>query len=150
MARAALILTVASIVQGETKMSTRCVVQVMGPDGGPEFSLYHHYDGYPSNMLDVIAKAYRCGRRKIHFVGGRGHASALLCGADPSGFEAEASNVLHGDIEYLYRLRVEDNAWRISVFRPASSWDTYEDFSWVGELLLSGKRPTVPAKAKGW
>ena len=86
-------------------MSTRCQVQVIeGDQPWEKLTLYHHCDGYPSNMLPLIQKAYtmigsgwKAGRA--------GQMASYLCATDPGGFEPEAGHELHGDIEYFYTIR---------------------------------------------
>ena len=40
-------------------MSTRCMVEVRGGINQTSEVLYHHSDGYPSNMVPLIQAAYR-------------------------------------------------------------------------------------------
>jgi len=113
-------------------MSTRCQVQVIqeGLEWDQKIMLYHHTDGYPSNMIKVIKKAYEH-RREPFWKGdsdtfeswrkGRaGKVASYLCWADPGVFEPEDNHRLHSDIEYFYRLYcINDKnnvSWEVEIF----------------------------------
>lgn len=117
-------------------MSTRCQVQIKSQGlsfGDTELiSLYHHCDGYPTNILPLIRKARK---HKLKYAGseyifGRpGHAAGLLCSVDPEQFEPESSAELHGDIEWLYLIECRNTAggsmsekpvWYVKVYRPGT------------------------------
>lgn len=85
-------------------MSTRCQVKVVSKDfeKGTAITLYHHCDGYPSNMVPLIASAYRPDWQH----GRVGKVAAFLCAADPGGFEPEEGHDLHGDIEWYYIIQI--------------------------------------------
>ena len=91
-------------------MSTRCNVQVIqtGVDWKQEIQLYHHCDGYPSNMLPLIAKAFRLSKGGWE-AGRAGKAASFLCAVDPGQMEPEQGMTPHGDIEYLYKITVCNN-----------------------------------------
>lgn len=84
-------------------MSTRCQVLVTQKGVGWKESvmLYHHYDGYPSNIVNLlkIAKNQAGSRWEA---GRAGKVAGFICSTDPGQFEPERGLTLHGDIEYLY------------------------------------------------
>ena len=110
-------------LEGE-RMSTRCQVRVKseGLSWKEERWLYHHWDGYPENMIPIINEAQKViynnyiakqrdpetnksmGDHNIYMNGRAGKVSSFLCAVDPVGFEPEDDGDLHGDIEYLYKL----------------------------------------------
>ena len=109
-------------------MSTRCNIHVIqeGLSWNDTVQLYHHSDGYPSNMLRVFAKAFAMYGGDWH-CGRTGHAAAFLCATEPQQFEPESHLELHGDIEFFYKLYVvntkggsmaEKPQWEVEVFRP--------------------------------
>lgn len=136
-------------------MSTRCQVHVTGGENAPHDSvtLYHHCDGYPSNMLPLIAAGFVLGKGLILKqneriseaksvdpatatrpygawpLGRAGHAAALIIASDPLQFEPESSHDLHGDLLWLYIVRVSDDrqpgaavawpVWTVDVHRYA-------------------------------
>jgi len=101
-------------------MSTRCQVRIEteGLSWKEERWLYHHWDGYPENMIPIINQArevifnnftskQRDPETIKHYAymnGRAGKVSSFLCTVDPVGFEPEDVGDLHGDIEYLYKL----------------------------------------------
>ena len=62
--------------------------------------LYHHCDGYPTNMLPLMASHKGNGWQ----AGRAGKLAAYLIATDPGGFEPEPELGLHPDIEYFYRV----------------------------------------------
>jgi len=86
-------------------MGTRCQVKVTQEgmkyiDGGKikeAVTLYHHFDGYLSNMVPLFIKAYGIGRvpkfsygdlyEEAWRLGCIGKAASFLCAADPGAFE---------------------------------------------------------------
>ena len=101
-------------------MSTRCQVRVVadGFAGGHEdkaITLYHHCDGYPTNMLPLMLSAFA--PDWMHERPGK--AAAYLCAVDPGGFEPEEGHELHGDIEWYYVLHVTAELWAVQVFECA-------------------------------
>jgi hypothetical protein len=103
-------------------MSTRCQVKIISKDyeRGTAITLYHHCDGYPSNMVPLIASAYR-----PEWKHGRvGHAAAFLIAKEPDQFEPEEGHALHGDIEYYYVVTISSQGhvadvptWNLTVYR---------------------------------
>ena len=99
-------------------MSTRCQVKVEHLSHKEAVTLYHHCDGYPSNMVPLIASAY-----KPDWQHGRaGKVASFLCATDPDGFEPEDSHDLHGDIEWYYILEMDGSGdtfdipvWKLKV-----------------------------------
>ena len=83
-------------------MSTRANVHVTATglvEGDTEtIQLYHHCDGYPTNMLPLMASHKGNGWQ----AGRAGKLAAYLIATDPGGFEPEPELGLHPDIEYFY------------------------------------------------
>ena len=109
-------------------MSTRCQVNVKAEGLNWEtegVTLYHHCDGYPSNMLPLIAEAMSIG--SSWQLGRPRKAASFLCASDPGQFEPEAGHDLHGDIEFFYQIWCvnpkggtinDDCTWEVQVFVP--------------------------------
>jgi hypothetical protein len=118
-------------------MSTRCQVQVIQEglkDWNFTISLYHHWDGYPTNILPLIAKAFQSIPDEDIWLAGRaGHAAAFIIASDLAQFEPEASLDLHSDIEWLYVVHcvnssggtiAEKPVWYVKVYAPIKGfWD---------------------------
>lgn len=102
-------------------MSTRCQTKIVGTDFEKHeaITLYHHCDGYPSNMVPLLASAYA-----PDWEHGRvGKAAAYVIATDPGGFEPESSHALHGDIEWYYVLSISSQGhvadvpkWNLTVY----------------------------------
>ena len=116
-------------------MSTRCQVQVIqeGLDWEQKVTLYHHWDGYPESMVQLIANAFDSNLGWI--LGRAGKVASLLCAQDPGGYDLESSNTLHGDIEYLYKLyctnktggsSAENPGWELEILIP--NWKKIRNF----------------------
>ena len=125
-------------------MSTRCQVQIKF-EGNHEndVTLYHHWDGYPENMIPLLIRAYGMGKAGIirdyliynddlskmgkHYLSSLyspAKAVNYVVAADPGGYEIESMNgslKLHGDIEFLYLLWISDESWRIQCFSPRNN-----------------------------
>ncbi len=104
-------------------MSTRSQVRIESKDYRGEtraFTLYHHCDGYPEYMLPCLVEAWNLARERhaardwgdrpfdhqFH-LGRVEKVAAMICAADPDGFDCLPYNDLHGDIEFLYVVRPE-------------------------------------------
>jgi hypothetical protein len=107
-------------------MSTRCQVRIESKDGNQEvMMLYHHCDGYPSNIIPLIVKAFEAGQELSN--GGYelcnpGKVASLLCHVDPLQFEPLMHYDLHFDIAYFYKIVLErdqdgDPEWKVAVLR---------------------------------
>jgi len=138
-------------------MSTRCQVQVIEDyaNGDQEkATLYHHCDGYPSNMLRLFWESWQamhnytykmykkmgyknedC-KRYQEYSGYQldrcGYVSSFLCFVDPTGYGPLGYHDLHGDIEYYYRLytapAVQDKSiWEVEVYTSHGNKSYYED-----------------------
>lgn len=122
-------------------MGTRCQVQVCGSDGD-KVTLYHHFDGYPTNMLPLFQRAFDMTGGGWSAARG-GKAASFLCAADPGGFEPEEGHKLHGDIEWYYRIHAKGEmhagakpVWEVEVF-DVPGWDVTPDklaLVWSGPL----------------
>lgn len=150
-------------------MSTRCQVQIRHEYSGwkEKVTLYHHWDGYPSNMVPLIASARQKGTKILGskewkkgdfdwLLYRAGHVAGLLCATDPLIFEPESGHQLHRDIEWYYKLNVTGNQgpnnsaapWQLEVFhlrgsnQPAlagtiSIDDKTKDYAKIGKDLES-------------
>lgn len=148
-------------------MSTRCQVEIKATRLGWEtedITLYHHCDGYPTNMLKIIHKAYKAMmkvkklNRTNHIyshawqAGVPGKVASHLCSADPSGFEVEAGNGLHGDIEWFYQIECdkasgsmdEKPTWIVSVY--VSGPDFYDKPTKANMMLMRRQEISVIVK----
>lgn len=104
-------------------MATRCQVKITQRDMpigiDPSITLYHHFDGYPDNMIPLFKMAK--GLIKEKWEGGRvGKVAGYLCAADPGQFEAESTHQLRGDIEWYYEIDIvniigDDPKWLLRV-----------------------------------
>jgi len=148
-------------------VSTRCQVLVVseGLAWKNEVMLYHHWDGYPTNMLPVIKKGKnialklskeRAERIKIEPIevdtwelGRAGKSASFLCAADPGGFEPESEVALHGDIEWLYIVRCVNQEgghigdkcdWEVEVYKT--------DFGFSGEDAEMSLADSIAKRAK--
>ncbi len=146
-------------------MSTRCQVKVVrGPDRS-EFSdnitLYHHCDGYPGNMLEVIGRAWGYANRipkywrdlnKDRRDGNKynpfsyqldrpGYVASYLCHTDPHDFQPLPYHDLHGDIEWYYILDVDIKSlgeeWKIFLYKAKMNMEGPVDLTLVMEGRIS-------------
>ena len=101
--------------------------------------LYHHWDGYPENMLPLIEEAFNFENIKGYEKGRTGKVASLLCAVDPAGFEPEGRSfddnglMLHCDIEFFYDIAIINNqagsmaenpVWIITVYTSNKGfWD---------------------------
>jgi hypothetical protein len=130
-------------------MSTSCQVQVVQQDLHWEdnITLYHHWDGYPENIIPLIYKAYSYSDSpssdnenycKTDLMKERaGKVASLLCWADPAQFEPEQGHQLHADIQYYYRLycswsrRDHRAIWEVEIF--GTDWSSEFGNGWNDE-----------------
>jgi hypothetical protein len=87
-----------------------------GQDTGDDVTLYHYSDGYPEYMLPKMAEALEEFSDRGWELGRPGKAASFLCAVDPGIFEPEAGHTLHGDIEYYYKLFVDEGTWDVEVY----------------------------------
>tara|TARA_Y100001963_G_C6740344_1_gene428626 strand:- start:980 stop:1447 length:468 start_codon:yes stop_codon:yes gene_type:complete len=129
-------------------MGTRCQVRVKseGLSWNEERWLYHHWDGYPENMVPIINKAQTVYHNNFVYNqydpetqmamkstnayqnGRAGKVSAFLCAVDPTGFEPEDVGDLHGDIEYLYKLFLVNKNGGAMGEKPVWEMEIYEGY----------------------
>lgn len=119
-------------------MGTRCQVEVHGPE--ESLFLYHHWDGYPENMVKLFNEAYVLAvgpvggdllRHEAWRAGRVGKIASFLCASDPGAFEPEDHKELHNDIEWFYRINptirgfVDSPApqWELEVWQRVGEWD---------------------------
>lgn len=100
-------------------MSTRCQVQVVeiGMGWDERVTLYHHTDGYPTYMLPMISKARNLAGNSWES-GRAGKVASFLCAADPGVFEPEEGHQPHGDIEWFYRIVLENKTGGSAAEKP--------------------------------
>lgn len=125
-------------------MSTRCNVHVIqqGLDWEEKVQLYHHCDGYPTNMLPLFAKAFEQ-YGKGWEAGRAGKVAGMIIATDVGQFEPESDTKLHGDIEYFYLIEVRNSAecsmadkpsWFVTVFAPKEGFWNNSDLEHLGKL----------------
>lgn len=129
-------------------MSTRAQVRVIeaglpwNTEDHNTLMLYHHCDGYPTNMLKLILDGYEKAITPMKIgdheydkswqAGRSGKAAAYIISTDPGGFEPESGNEFHGDIEWFYEIVTVNHAntggaptWAVRVFSTlAGFWDS--------------------------
>jgi len=151
-------------------MSTRCQVKVTQEglgDWKDEITLYHHCDGYPTNMIPLFKEAWDIATKQNQRwskdatgpgweAGRAGKVASFLCAADPGQFEPEAGHALHGDIEWYYILSAvnensgsvsENPVWKINVYIPGRSfWDNSVENNMV--LIAEGKLSEILKRAE--
>ncbi len=140
-------------------MSTRCQVQViegMGDNLYQKVTLYHHFDGYPSNMLPLIHKAYELSGGGWE-AGRAGKMASFLCAADPGQFEPEAGHDLHsGDIAYFYTVKPSNNdkssdahpQWIVTAYDPPFDCKGIEDMTELASGLSAEMAPRKDAEVR--
>lgn len=128
-------------------MSTRCQVRTIeaglpwNNEDHNVLMMYHHWDGYPTNMLKLILEGYEKAiaprvYEGISFkydksweAGRSGKAAAYIISTDPGGFEPESGNEFHADIEWFYEVVCVNHkqgvpTWEVRVFTTMSGfWD---------------------------
>jgi len=93
------------------KMSTRSNIKLI--DNCGSILLYKHHDGYPESEHGIIAFL-------TPFIQKSMKSAEWLAEMLIKDTECKASSALHGDIEYYYEVKVEEN--KIDVYK--SSWDS--------------------------
>jgi len=122
------------------------MVEEKGTDYDESVLMYHHSDGYPSNILPLLHDGYEIAKkkeRKQHerIFAGRpykpdlwetsraGKVAGFIAASDPGSFEPEQGKQLHGDIEWFYVVRPVQKTgsppeWLVDVYVPKSGfWD---------------------------
>lgn len=87
-------------------MSTRAQVVIREHDEVVG-CLYHHWDGYPSNMIELLQKAERKFRREKYTHSSK--AINFIIAADPACYEIEELSAVgrHWDVEYNYTVTIQ-------------------------------------------
>lgn len=127
-------------------MSTRCQLQVVqvGIEWDEKITLYHHYDGYPENIVKLVEDTYKIWGSSWK-AGRAGKVASFLCWKDPGQFEPEEGHELHNDIEFYYRLRVvnlrggsmnEKPNWELDVFSEEKGWENPIKTIRIGQIAL--------------
>lgn len=93
------------------KMSTRSQV-VISTDKGFVGCLYHHWDGYPFNMIKLLKKSESLFFETLH-MGSLSEDKIInfVIAGDPNGYEIETRDDvgMHIDVEYMYYVSVKRN-----------------------------------------
>ena len=84
-------------------MSTRA--NIILEEMGNHLWLYHHFDGYPSNLGEYLMKFMET-KHKKDYADIYDIANELFKDKDDAGFELTQRR--HGDIEYLYVINIEN------------------------------------------
>jgi len=121
-------------------MSTRCALVVRESNvwepGRPYeevLRLYRHCDGYPEGMgndLKRICKSYFDESRRTSWSQWLVSELAKICS-----YEIEPKSTVHGDLEYLYRIDVEER--KITVGCWHTGWDERYEKAFSRESLFS-------------
>jgi hypothetical protein len=95
-------------------MSTRSQLQVVqdGMRWEEKVTLYHHSDGYPTNIAAIVRDTFNKLKADgvSYEIGRAGKVASYLCAADPGQFEPEEGHQRHGDIEWYYVLHAVNTA----------------------------------------
>lgn len=99
-------------------MSTRANIVLL--ELGNKIWLYHHCDGYPSYLGDLLGKylnrvVKQTGRFATDIANELIKCDSVL-GTDDDGFEL--TNDRHGDIEYLYSINLETRTLTVDAMEP--------------------------------
>jgi len=125
-------------------VSTRCQIRIIqeGLSNEDSVTLYHHWDGYPENMIKLFKSAFEkigTDSSESHsepWKSGRaGKCASYLCAVDPGGFEPEEGHALHFDIAYYYRIFCENQRkekertiWEVEILKPTEGfWDNPDE-----------------------
>ena len=142
-------------------MSTPCEVKVIqeGMPWDEEATLYHHWDGYPTNMVPIFAMAWKIGQEKVsdpYMLGRAGKVAGIVCAADPGGFEPTPANAPYGALDYdlayyyvLYAMNVDLDRyrrWELEVF--AVRYDYHRKAGAERDLTLLDARQDIPTLLK--
>jgi len=135
-------------------MGTRCQVLIVSKNNpNDRIMMYHHWDGYPSHMLESIYGAWKYSvTPRVAYEGGKpvdeswmsyrvGKVASFLCHQEPGQYEPEASFEFHWDIEWFYRIDVSgENGWEVEIFhrRPA-----FVDNPCMGNLFLTHEKAPI-------
>lgn len=122
-------------------MSTRCNIIVMTEDGD-NYQFYHHCDGYPEGVgieLVAMAQVAELTTKSDYnvFAGGRIYSEELVENflniirksesyEDEGEIEKPNYNKLHGDIEYLYVVKINIGGIKV-IFREWNGFDDEND-----------------------
>ena len=146
-------------------MGTRCQVVVISesPSNRDHMNLYHHWDGYPDNMVPLIRKAFRSWTKsESNMTKHRPEkVASFIVAADPNGYEFDSAGepeykphdpsvldrlFLHCDISYLYVVKVfGGGTWVVTSYVP-------EDGFWTSPFLSNmsfhDRKTLTPTKPK--
>lgn len=125
-------------------MSTRAQVRIISTDtNGSDLSqqsVYHHCDGYPSNMVTLLQLADRMAHEHKYSASLLGRAekmTSFVIAADPAGYEVEPADTEHSDLAYFYALTIATDApWKLTVRR----YTPKGDIIYNGQLSLADPR----------
>lgn len=108
-------------------MSTRCNIILKDENKSKKIYLYHHHDGYPEGVGADLAH-FVTEWNKGYFYGVEELANRMIKGIESPFYgevdnEYELTSCLHGDIEYLYIVRLE---WDYEAKKNTIVLETYE------------------------
>jgi len=144
-------------------MSTRTNLHITQKGVGwkQTVQLYRHCDGYPSSILPSIHRAFHEISDKGWEAGRAGKSASFIIAegvSDGKGedwdrkstsYEPEEGLVLHGDIEWFYRITV-GNSWYVEVY-DRENWEpdpTVENMRLVAEGTIDELQGRI--KEIGW
>ncbi len=96
-------------------MSTRC--QICVHDKSEKVTLYRHCDGYPEapGVVGDIKKIFDGMGESWHKTRA-GYVASNFCAFSPDGIQPLGYHDLHGDIEFYYKVDVNQSPWKVKVF----------------------------------
>ena len=112
-------------------MGTRCQVkmEMEGMTWNHAVTLYHHWDGYPTNILKLLQQARKSVPDKDAWQAGRaGKAASYVCAVEPGEFEPEEGHEKHGDIEWYYVVHCVNEKQGCTAENPKWLVDVYDEF----------------------
>lgn len=124
-------------------MSTRCNIILRDENKNKKIYLYHHHDGYPegvgadlAHFVSVWNKCYYYCIEEIATIMIKGLESPLYGRVDN---EYELTSGLHGDIEYLYIVRLEwdDEAKKNTIVLEAYSVCWPDEYAMHADTLTA-------------
>ncbi len=98
-------------------MGTRCVVTFVEESFGEcrEFSVFKHWDGYPSNMIPLIQKSLDKAWKLPRYEADEFACAFIATAKDSSGdVRLTTSPDAHGDLDYTYRVFMHNNKLHVS------------------------------------
>lgn len=97
-------------------MGTRCAVTFIDEDS--EFSIYKHWDGYPDNILKLIAKSLKFAWELPRFEADEFAAAFVSAAKEKGGGDVRLTTSWkrHADLEFVYEVKPGSEGLAVSVF----------------------------------